>query len=130
VTRLACGSSGTPPFPFPPTGEKPGREGSPHAAGTLRASRKRWHASCWRLPPQEGLPPPLCIPPPASGADALYDANRTLHLLIKPDNLTCYQHANSFDYLTELQRHARELTANPAEWMPWNYRQTLEPPGV
>jgi hypothetical protein len=38
--------------------------------------------------------------------------------------------ANSFDYLTELQRHARELTANPAEWMPWNYRQTLEPPGV
>ena len=38
--------------------------------------------------------------------------------------------ANSFDYLTELQRHARELTANPAEWMPWNYRQMLEPPGV
>jgi hypothetical protein len=30
----------------------------------------------------------------------------------------------------ELQRHARELTANPAEWMPWNYRQTLESPGV
>jgi hypothetical protein len=38
--------------------------------------------------------------------------------------------ANSFDYLTELQRHAQELTANPAEWMPWNYRQTLEPLGV
>src|SRR5450432_2658195 len=38
--------------------------------------------------------------------------------------------ANSFDYLTELQRHARELTANPAEWIPWNHRQTLEPPGV
>ena len=34
--------------------------------------------------------------------------------------------ANSFDYLTELQRHARELAANPAEWMPWNYRQTLD----
>jgi transposase len=33
--------------------------------------------------------------------------------------------ANSFDYLTELQRHARELTANPAEWMPWNYREIL-----
>ena len=33
--------------------------------------------------------------------------------------------ANSFDYLTELQRHARELAANPAEWMPWNYRETL-----
>ncbi len=33
--------------------------------------------------------------------------------------------ANSFDYLTELQRHAQELTANPTEWMPWNYRETL-----
>jgi transposase len=33
--------------------------------------------------------------------------------------------ANSFDYLTELQRHARELAACPAEWMPWNYRETL-----
>jgi transposase len=37
---------------------------------------------------------------------------------------------NSFDYLTELQRHAAELKANPAEWMPWNYRDTLaRPPG-
>src|ERR1700689_592934 len=33
--------------------------------------------------------------------------------------------ANSFEYLTELQRHACELAARPAEWMPWNYRQTL-----
>jgi hypothetical protein len=33
--------------------------------------------------------------------------------------------ANSFEYLTELQRHARELAARPAEWMPWNYRETL-----
>jgi len=33
--------------------------------------------------------------------------------------------ANSFDYLIELQRHARELTIHPAEWMPWNYRDTL-----
>ena len=32
---------------------------------------------------------------------------------------------NSFDYLVELQRHARELTSRPAEWMPWNYRETL-----
>lgn len=38
--------------------------------------------------------------------------------------------ANSFDYMTELQRHARELAANPAEWMPWNYRQTLDRAGV
>jgi transposase len=34
--------------------------------------------------------------------------------------------ANPFHYLTELQRHAEELAANPAEWMPWNYRETLE----
>jgi transposase len=33
--------------------------------------------------------------------------------------------ADSFDYLTELQRHARELTTDPAAWMPWNYRKTL-----
>jgi len=31
----------------------------------------------------------------------------------------------SFDYLVELQRHAKELAACPAEWMPWNYRETL-----
>ena len=33
--------------------------------------------------------------------------------------------ANSFDYLVELQRHAVELAANPSQWMPWNYRDTL-----
>jgi transposase len=33
--------------------------------------------------------------------------------------------ANPFDYLTELPRHAEELTRNPAAWMPWNYRDTL-----
>jgi hypothetical protein len=33
--------------------------------------------------------------------------------------------ANPFDYLTELQRHAAELKGNPAEWMAWNYRETL-----
>jgi len=38
--------------------------------------------------------------------------------------------ANSFAYLTELQRHAQELADNPAEWMPWNYRQTLDRVGV
>jgi hypothetical protein len=26
--------------------------------------------------------------------------------------------ANSFDYLVELQRYAKELAARPAEWMP------------
>jgi hypothetical protein len=32
---------------------------------------------------------------------------------------------NAFDYLTELQKHSDELCANPADWMPCNYRQTL-----
>ena len=32
---------------------------------------------------------------------------------------------NPFDYLTELQRHVAALKGNPAEWMPWNYRETL-----
>jgi transposase len=34
--------------------------------------------------------------------------------------------ADPFDYLVELQKHAAELTENPAAWMPWNYRKTLE----
>jgi transposase len=34
--------------------------------------------------------------------------------------------ANSFDYLTELQRHAQKVETKPAEWMPWNYRENLE----
>jgi hypothetical protein len=33
--------------------------------------------------------------------------------------------ANPFDYLTELNRHAAELSADPKAWMPWNYRETL-----
>jgi hypothetical protein len=33
--------------------------------------------------------------------------------------------ANPFDYLTELDRHAAPVGANPADWMPWNYRQAL-----
>ena len=37
--------------------------------------------------------------------------------------------ANSFDYLTELQRHTLELAADPSDWMPWNYRATLDRSG-
>ncbi len=33
---------------------------------------------------------------------------------------------NPFDYLNELQRHAAEVERDPAQWMPWNYRETLE----
>jgi hypothetical protein len=32
---------------------------------------------------------------------------------------------NPFEYLLELQRHTEELTAKPADWMPWKYRETL-----
>lgn len=39
---------------------------------------------------------------------------------------TCeLNHANPFDYLTELQKHAGELAENLAAWMPWNYQATL-----
>jgi hypothetical protein len=34
--------------------------------------------------------------------------------------------ANPFDYMTELERHADELAVAPENWMPWNYRITLE----
>jgi transposase len=34
--------------------------------------------------------------------------------------------ANPFDYLTELDRHANEAGLAAQNWMPWNYRETLE----
>jgi len=37
--------------------------------------------------------------------------------------------ANPFDYLTELERHAEELSVKPRNWLPWNYRQTLQEMG-
>ena len=33
--------------------------------------------------------------------------------------------ANPFDYLTALQTHSTALSQNPAQWLPWNYRDTL-----
>jgi hypothetical protein len=32
---------------------------------------------------------------------------------------------NPFDYLTALQRHAKDVAENPTAWLPWNYRETL-----
>ena len=32
---------------------------------------------------------------------------------------------NPFDYLTALQKHAAEVSRNPKDWMPWNYRETV-----
>ena len=65
----ACGSTevGNSPFPVSPRG-KPGRAGSPHAAGTLCASKKRWHTSNAAAPPARGVSnrcaeTPLAHPP-------------------------------------------------------------------
>jgi transposase len=33
---------------------------------------------------------------------------------------------NPFDYLTQLKRHADAMSENPAQWMPWNYLDTLQ----
>jgi hypothetical protein len=35
--------------------------------------------------------------------------------------------ANPFEYLTELQRHAEEVAAAPARWLPWNHRDNFTP---
>ena len=32
---------------------------------------------------------------------------------------------NPFDYLTQLQRHAKAVALCPADWMPWNYKKKL-----
>jgi len=34
--------------------------------------------------------------------------------------------ANPFEYLTQLQKHAGELSSEPDSWMPWNYRDMLQ----
>ena len=59
------------PFPVSPSGGKPGRAGSPHAGSTLRASKKRCHASMLPAPPTRGISkrfaeiplvhPPVCL---------------------------------------------------------------------
>ena len=33
---------------------------------------------------------------------------------------------NPFEYLTALQRNDKALAQKPADWMPWNYKQTLD----
>ena len=37
---------------------------------------------------------------------------------------------NPFDYLTALQRHHKAVAEKPAEWLPWNYEETLARMGV
>jgi hypothetical protein len=39
---------------------------------------------------------------------------------------TCQQNnVNAFDYLNTIQRHAARVAANPASWLPWNYKHAL-----
>jgi hypothetical protein len=33
---------------------------------------------------------------------------------------------NPFDYLTELHKPTNELSLHAGDWMPWNYRDTLQ----
>lgn len=33
---------------------------------------------------------------------------------------------NAFDYLTELQRNTKLVAEAPQDWLPWNYRETIE----
>jgi hypothetical protein len=40
---------------------------------------------------------------------------------------TCQRNdINPWDYLTELQRNHAAVKASPADWLPWNYKATLE----
>jgi transposase len=34
--------------------------------------------------------------------------------------------ANPFDYLTEIQRHSRQVRDAAEQWMPWNYEKAVE----
>jgi len=34
--------------------------------------------------------------------------------------------ANAFDYLATLMRYQEQVAQNPAEWMPWNYKQSTD----
>ena len=58
--QIACGSKEVDrPFPVSPSGESPGRAGSPHAGSTLPASKKRWHASLPTGSPHKRVSRPL-----------------------------------------------------------------------
>jgi hypothetical protein len=56
------------PFPFSPKG-KPGRGRFPPRRSTLRANKKRWHASMPPAPPTRGAAAPLWIPCERGGAE-------------------------------------------------------------
>jgi hypothetical protein len=42
---------------------------------------------------------------------------------------TCYfAGVDPRDYLTQVQRHEQQVQAEPARWLPWNYREQLAQP--
>jgi hypothetical protein len=77
------------PFPVSPSGGRPGRAGSPHAGSTLRASKKRWHASMLPAPPTRGLPPP-CVSPAAQPVEFGVAARTTEWSLLVLPRRTVY----------------------------------------
>jgi hypothetical protein len=39
---------------------------------------------------------------------------------------TCkLQKINPFDYLVALQKHYRQVSQNPEQWLPWNYKAAI-----
>ena len=50
------------------------------------------------------------------------------HSFVRPF-VVAGRHAPCLTLTIELQKHAEELAKHPAAWMPWNYRQTLQPAG-
>jgi hypothetical protein len=97
LTNKACGSKefDSPPFPFPPSGGKPGahRHSQARAGGSAGQKQSRWSRlrSVRKNGSYTGGFRPLA-PGHERGSIlmiGLYAVKRTDHLLIKPDILTC-----------------------------------------
>jgi len=96
MNRTACGSKelDSPPFPFPPPGASRGHRRLRCAtARALRRPKAERSAAFWAGKEARLLIWGLAAPNPPLGVSGqrLDAVNRTFHLLIKPDNLTCYQ---------------------------------------
>ena len=47
-------------------------------------------------------------------------------ILAGQSNMQGHAKVSTFEYLTQLQKHASELSSEPDSWMPWNYRDMLQ----